>query len=186
MIALTWVIDLPRTAPSAEAHAHAQTLGAALAASDGLLAGITAVGEAGQEGADNNAYASFTIWANSSRLSAFLWGDAMASVERDFARPSGRLWAVSSVQMDRAKLLNSTHAGLLVTAATPGQTLKAIVDDHKGSASRSVAGRSTGLACRGLDVSSWDEAQIEAWTGRPRGFEGRVFQVVTAAVPERG
>jgi len=50
---------------------------------------------------------------------------------------------------------------------------------------RALAGKSTALALRGLDVASWDELEVSVWTGRPRSFAGRVFQVVSAVAPER-
>ena len=186
MIALTLVTDLPRTTPMNAVRDRARADGRALAGSDGVLAAFAAVAEVGVEGATHNSFAIVSVWANSSRMSAFLWGETMASIERDLARPSGRLWAVTSVQLDRARVLKATHVGITVVAAAQDRALATRVDDHKGAVSRALAGKSTALAARGIDVASWDECALDAWTGRPRTYAGRVFQVVSAAAPERG
>ena len=184
MIALTWVIDLPRGTDGRSVRSLAGRTGEVLAQSDGLLAGVVGVAEVGVDDATQNAFALATVWANSSRVNAFVWGGAMAAIERELARPSGRLWSVTSVQLDRAKFAKSTHLGLVRTAAT-GASLSARVEEHKGEVGRALAGKSTALALRGLDVASWDELEVSVWTGRPRSFAGRVFQVVSAAAPER-
>ncbi len=184
MIALTWVLDLPAATDMGAVRALGSRTGEALAESDGLLAAVVGVAEAGVEDATHNALALATVWANSSRMNAFVWGTAMAGIERELARPSGRLWSVSSVQLDRAKLAKATHLGL-TRAAASGAPLASRVDAHKGEVGRAVAGKSTALALRGLDVDTWDEVSVDAWTGRPRAYAGRVFQVVAAAAPER-
>lgn len=181
MIAWTWVLDVPR---GTRLDGVAARTGEALGESEGLLAGLVAVAEAGVEDAPQTALALVSVWANGSRLNAFVWGDAMASLERDLARPSGRLWSVTSVQRDRERLLKATHAGLAVSAPMTAP-LAERVDAHRGEVGRALAGRSTALACRGLDPHTWDEASIDAWTGRPRAYAGRVFSVVRAAAAER-
>ena len=184
MIALTYVLDLPRATEMGAVRAIASRTGDVLAESDGLLAGVVGVAEAGVEEASQNSLVLTTVWANSSRMNAFVWGTAMAGIERELARPSGRLWAVSSVQLDRAKLAKASHVGVTRTAGN-SESLAARVDAHKGEVGRAAAGKSTALALRGLDVATWDEVSVDAWTGRPRAYAGRVFQVVAAAAPER-
>ena len=65
------------------------------------------------------------------------------------------------------------------------EPLAARVEDHKGAVGQALAGKSTALALRGLDVATWDEVSVDVWTGRPRSYAGRVFKVVAAAAPER-
>ena len=183
MIALTWVLALPRATDMARVRARLEHDGAVLSQSDGLLAGLLGVSEAGVENASHSAIAHASVWANSSRMGQFLWSDTMVTFERDFARPSGRLWSVTSVQLDRSRLVDATHLGIAKTSAAPAGTLPAIVDEHKAGAARSMVGRSTALACRGVDPATWDEGSIDAWTGRPRTFAGSVFSVVSVAAP---
>ena len=182
MIALTWVLDLPRATDMTAVRARLEE-GGALGQSDGLLAGLFGVAEAGVEEASQSAIVHASVWANSSRMGKFLWSDAMASFERDFARPSGRLWSVTSVQLDRARLANATHLGLATTSGGVTGNLADRVTQHMAATGLALAGRSTALACRGLDPATWDEASIEAWTGRPRKYEGRLFAVVSAFTP---
>jgi len=185
MIAYTWVLDLPRSSDMAGVRAIAESLGDSLAGSDGLLAGLVGVTEAGTEGEQHTALALLTVWANTSRMNAFIWGDAMASVEHHLARPSGRLWSVGSVQLDRTRVGSVTHVGLDISANRPYETLAEVVDAQQGSASRAMAGRSSALACRGLDPTTWERVSIDAWTGRPRDDDARVFRTVSAVAPER-
>ena len=44
----------------------------------------------------------------------------MTAIERDLARPSGRLWSVTSVQLDRGKFAKASHLGLTRVAASHG------------------------------------------------------------------
>ena len=112
MIALTWVIDVPLATNMAAIRATAESTGESLEASPGLLAGITAMTVAGEAGAPRNTVAMLTVWANTSRMAEFLWGDATAEVEARLARPTAHMWPVSSVQLDRSRFPNITHAGL--------------------------------------------------------------------------
>jgi hypothetical protein len=180
MIALSWTLDLPRATDAGALRSTGSALGSALGESDGLLAGIVGVTGAGIDGAAHTSIALLSVWSNSSRLSRFLWSDAMATFERELARPSGRLWAVSSVQLDRTRLAKATHCGLTVTHTPPDAPLAARVDAHRAAVDRALAGRSCALACRGLDAATWDEASLDAWTGRPRAYDGKVFEVVAA------
>jgi len=185
MIAYTWVLELPRNTDMAEIRAVAERLGDSLADADGLLAGLVGINEAGHEGESRNAFALLSVWANTSRMNAFIWGDAMASVEHNVTRPSGRLWSVSSVQMDRGRLLAASHAGLDIRANRTYETLADAVDAQQGSAARAMVGRSSALACRGLDPATWERVSIDAWSGRPRDDETRVFRAIRAVAPER-
>ena len=183
MIALTWVLALPRATDMARVRARLEHDGAALAQSDGLLAGLLGVSEAGVENASHSAIAHASVWANSSRMGQFLWSDTMVTFERDFARPSGRLWSVTSVQMDRSRVFDVTHFGFSMASAAATGTLPTLVDEHKATTARAMVGRSTVLACRALDPATWDEASIDAWTGRPRAHDGSLFSVVSVVAP---
>ena len=182
MIALTWVLDLPRATDIAAVRTRLEQ-GGTLGRPDGLLAGFFGVAEAGVEDASQSAIAHVSVWANSSRMGKFLWSDTMASFERDFARPSGRLWSVTSVQLDRARLANGTHLGLATAPGAVNGNLPDRVKGHMAATGLALAGRSTALSCRGIDPSTWDEASIEVWTGRPRGYAGRLFAVANAYAP---
>ena len=184
MIALTFVLDLPRGTDMASVRALAGRTSEALAASDGLLAGVLGVAEVGVEEATQNSLCIATIWANSSRMNAFAWGEAMTAIERDLARPSGQLWSVSSVQLDRGKVAEASHLGLTRVAANQ-MPLAARVEGHKGAVGLALAGKSTAMAFRGLDLATWDEVSVDVWTGRPRAYAGRVFKVVNATAPQR-
>jgi hypothetical protein len=180
VIALTWVIDVPLATDMNAIRATAEATGDSLDASPGLLAGLTAVSIAGEDMATRNSVAMLTVWANTSRMAEFLWGDATAEVERRLARPTAHVWPVSSVQLDRSKFANTTHAGLHVRPSTSSGLISGMVERQREAAQRAAAGRSTTLTCRGLDPKSWEDLNIDAWTGRPRTYEGRVFTVVRA------
>lgn len=180
MIAMTWIIDVPLTTDMGEIRAIATSTADALEQSAGLLAGITGISEAGVDEESRNSIGMLTIWANTSRMAEFLWGDATAQVERRLARPSARIWTVSSVQLDRPTFARVSHAGLFVRPRANNGPISALVDEQRTAAARSGAGRATGLACRALDPGSWEDASIDAWTGRPRSYDGRVLRIVKA------
>ena len=74
MIALTYVLDLPRVTEMGGVRALASRTGEALAESDGLLASLVGVAEAGVEEATHNSLVLASVWANSSRMNAFRLG----------------------------------------------------------------------------------------------------------------
>jgi len=180
MIAMTWVIDVPLAMDMEAVRATAESTGEALSTTAGLLAGVTAVSLAGVEGGTRNSVGMLTVWANSSRMAEFLWGDATAEVERRLSRPSARIWTVSSVQLDRARFANATHEGVYIRPRT-GDLIGGIVAEQRAAASRAAAGRATALACRGLDPNSWEDVSVDAWVGRPRSYDGRVLTIVRKA-----
>jgi hypothetical protein len=180
MIALTWVIDVPLAMNMDQIRATAESTGESLAQSQGLLAGVTGVTVAGVEDAQRNTIAMLTIWNNTSRMAEFLWGDATAEVEKRLARPTAHVWPVSSVQLDRTRFANATHAGLHILPRTSFNPISSVVNQHRSAVNRAAAGRSTALACRGLDPKTWEDVSIDVWTGRPRSYDGRVFHVVRA------
>ena len=180
MIALTWVIDVPLNSDMDAIRATAESTGEALEASAGLLAGVTAVSVAGVDDYVRNSVAMLTVWANTSRMAEFLWGDATAQVERKLARPSARTWTVSSVQLNRAIFAGVTHAGLYVRPRMDGGPISSIVAGQRQAAAQAAAGRANALTCRGLDPNTWEDVSIDAWRGRPRSYNGRLFSVVRA------
>ena len=179
MIALTWMIDVPLAMDMSGVRAVAQSTGDSLENSPGLLAGVTCVSEAGADGSMQNTIALLSVWANTSRMSEFLWGEATAQVERKLARPSARIWTVSSVQLDRARFSSATHAGVFIRPRI-GDFVSEYVKQQRDAAAKAAAGRSTALACRGLDPNSWEDVSVDAWVGRPRSYSGRVLNVVRA------
>jgi hypothetical protein len=180
MIALTWVIDVPLSTDMDAIRSTAESTGDALAESPGLLAGITAISVAGVDDYVRNSVAMLTVWANTSRMAEFLWGDATAQVERKLARPSARTWTVSSVQLNRGIFSTVTHAGLHVRPRTDFGPLSQIVSGHRANVAQTAAGRANALACRGLDPNTWEDVSVDAWRGRPRSYDGRLFSVVRA------
>lgn len=180
MIALTWVIDVPLATDMTAIRATAESTADALEESPGLLAGLTAITVAGKDLATRNTAAMLTVWANTSRMAEFLWGDATAEVEQRLARPTAHMWPVSSVQLDRTRFPNITHAGLHILPRVTYNPISSLVKQQRTATQRAAAGRSTALACRGLDPKTWEDVSIDAWVGRPRAYDGRVFEVVRA------
>ena len=180
MIALTWVIDVPLATNMEAIRTTAESTADALDASPGLLAGVTAVTVAGEDQATRNAVALVTVWANTSRMAEFLWGDATAQVEQRLARPSAHVWPVSSVQLDRTKFPRVTHVGLNIAPSVAHSPIANIVKNQRDASAKAALGRSTALTCRGLDARTWEDVNIDAWIGRPRSYDGRVFGVVRA------
>jgi hypothetical protein len=180
VIALTWVIDMPLATNMAAIRDTAESTGASLEASPGLLTGITAMTVAGQGESTRNTVAMLTVWANTSRMAEFLWGDATAEVEKRLARPTAHIWPVSSVQLDRSRFPNITHAGLHIMPRMTYNPISSLVKQQRTATQKAAAGRSTALACRGLDPKTWEDVSIDAWIGHPRAYDGRVFEVVQA------
>ena len=178
MIALTWFLDLPLATDASLVRAHAARLGAALDDTDGLLAGVVGVAEAGVDGETRNRLALISLWGNSSRMAQFLWSDAVAGIERELARPSARLWSVTTARLDGKRIASPTHAGVSVTPAA-NHPLADRVAEHRGAADRAIAGRSTALSARGFDTASWEEVSVDVWTGRPRTYDGIVVPVAS-------
>ncbi|MGC4173948.1 MAG: DUF4865 family protein [Demequina sp.] len=182
---MTWVIDVPLAMDMNAVRNTAASTGEALSQTAGLLAGVTAVSTAGFDEATRNSIAMLTIWANTSRMAEFLWGDATARIEQHLARPSARMWTVGSIQLERPRFPAITHVGLWVRPRMSWEPIGAVVEMQRQAAAKSLAGRSTALACRGLDPNTWEDVSIDAWQGRPRRYDGQVFNVVRAVLPER-
>ena len=178
MIALTWLLDLPLATDRAAVRGHAGALGAALDETDGLLAGAVGLAEAGVEGEARNRLLFLSLWGNSSRMSQFLWSDAVAGLERELARPLARLWSVTTVRLNAERLAKATYAGLAVTSAAQ-DPLAERVSAQRGVVDRAIAGKSTALSARGFDTATWDELSLDVWTGRPRTPQGVVVPVAS-------
>jgi hypothetical protein len=185
MIAMTWLIDVPLFTSMEPIRETAESTAQSLSESAGLLAGVTAISQAGVEGETRNSIAMLTIWANTSRMAEFLWGDATARVERQLARPSARIWTVSTVKVERTRFPNVTHAGVHIRPRISHDLIASVVANQRVAAGHAAAGRSTGLTCRGLDPNSWEDVSVDAWVGRPRSYDGRVLQIVRAVAGER-
>lgn len=187
MIAMRYSIALPRDYDMAVIRHRIAERGHALDEYDGLVLKASCLSEAGVAGATENVYAPFYVWANTSRMSRFLWGgDGFEGIERDFGRPRVDVWPIASLHLNAAGAKGATTAVLTRTAATPAETWADAADRLRTEANAAALRKDARAAARAIDTTTGDVIGFDLLTAAPRRTTGTVYEVAHVSAPARG
>ncbi|GIG54522.1 DUF4865 family protein [Demequina activiva] len=184
MIVLHCSVALPRDYDMARVRSRIAADGPAMDAAAGLVLFAHGVREAGSGGVGAHRYSQVSVWANTSRMGAYLWGvGGLERVRAQYGRVEVTVSPVAGLQLDRAAMPSATILEIVDGVADADTPLSRLGEAAKDAAAKAIKSRDVHAAIRGLDAQTGRTWACDIRTGLPRDSDGESFELVHLSAP---
>lgn len=186
MIAVRCAFSLPRDYDMQRVRSRILEAATALDDYDGLVLAAHCLTEAGVGEASDNVYAPVWVWANTSKMSRYLWGgDGFETLEAAYGRPRLDISPVASLHLNAAGARAAKAMVVHREAARVDESLTETAARLKTEANAAVLRKDTRAAVRVIDGPTADTLGCDLLMAPPRKSAGKVYEVVHVSAPTR-
>ena len=184
MIALRCSVTLPRDYDLARVRARIEKDAPQHDSAAGLVLLAHGVREAGTAGAGVHEYSQVSVWANTSRMGTYLWGEGgLERIRAQYGAIEVQLWPIAGLQMDRARMDAANTLELSEGTADRDSALSVLGSEAKGGAAKAIKSRDVHAAIRGLDAQTGRIWACDVRTGLSRSSDGTAFELAHLSMP---
>lgn len=186
MIALHCSISLPRDYDLARVRTRVAKEAPPYDDAAGLVLFAHAMREAGSGGVTAHRYTQVSVWANTSRMGAYLWGEGgLERVRAQYGQVQVAVRPIAGLQIDAAKLATADTLEISASPSDADTPLSVLGTRAKDGADKALSSRDVHAAARCLDAQTGVLHGYDLRTGLSRHGDGESFSLLHLSAPPR-
>ena len=187
MIALHCTVTLPRDYDLDRVRARIAATAGEHDDATGLVLFAHGLREAGTAGIAAHRYALVSVWANTSRMGAYMWEEGgLERVRAQYGAITATLWPLAGLQIDRSRADTASTLEIGTGPANADAPLWRLGGAQKAAAARAMGSRDVHAAAHGIEAATGASWWCHVRTGRSRADEGESYALAHLSLPDRG
>lgn len=151
----------------------------------GLVMFAHGLREAGADGVTAHRYLLASVWANTARMSAYLWDEGgFERVRAQYGGAHVRTWPLAGLQLDRAALSRADRLEVGVGPPQADTALSVLAGRARDAADKAMSSKDIHAAVRGVDPGTGATLSIDVRTARSRDPQGADYELLHLSVPD--